>query len=158
MLNIMKVIAPASASDRSFPLAAITFQNLASALTVKFPFLKSGLGFMNPYSKEPAVFVLGEPLLHDHFNEKNPFEILGPSFKGTVLKGIRYEQLIPFVNPGEGAFRVITGDFVTTEDGTGIVHIAPTFGADDDKVGKLNGIPGMWMKDAYGVMKLVKVS
>ncbi|MFB0973796.1 MAG: isoleucine--tRNA ligase, partial [Bacteroidales bacterium] len=108
---------------------------------------------MNPYSKEPAVFVLGEPLLHDHFNEKNPFEILGPSFKGTVLKGIRYEQLIPFVNPGEEAFRVITGDFVTTEDGTGIVHIAPTFGADDDKVGKLNGVPGMWMKDADGVMQ-----
>ncbi len=63
------------------------------------------------------------------------------TYKGTELKGIDYEQLIDWVNPGEGAFRVITGDFVTTVDGTGIVHIAPTFGADDYRAGREHGIP-----------------
>ena len=62
-------------------------------------------------------------------------------FKGKKLAGIDYEQLIDWVNPGEGAFTVVTGDFVTTEEGTGIVHIAPTFGADDMKVARENGIP-----------------
>jgi len=61
-----------------------------------------------------------------------------------------YEQLIPWMNPGEGAFRVITGDFVTTEDGTGIVHIAPTFGSDDDRVAKQNGVPPMLLTDKDG--------
>ncbi len=65
-------------------------------------------------------------------DKKIPFRVLG-EFKGAELEGIMYEQLIDWVNPGEGAFRVLTGDFVTTEDGTGIVHIAPTFGADDYK-------------------------
>ena len=64
---------------------------------------------------------------------------------------MEYEQLLPWVNPGEGAFRVITGDFVTTEEGTtGIVHIAPTFGADDDRVAKANGIPPLMMLDKDG--------
>ena len=63
---------------------------------------------------------------------------------------MKYEQLVPWVNPGEGAFRVITGDFVTTEDGTGIVHIAPTFGADDDRVAKANGVPPLMMVDKEG--------
>ena len=70
--------------------------------------------------------------------------------KGSELEGLKYEQLIPWVNPGEGAFRVITGDFVTTEDGTGIVHIAPTFGADDDRVAKQNGVPPMLLVDKDG--------
>ena len=71
-------------------------------------------------------------------------------WKGTELAGMKYEQLVPWVNPGEGAFRVITGDFVTTEDGTGIVHIAPTFGADDDRVAKANGVPPLMMVDKEG--------
>jgi isoleucyl-tRNA synthetase len=107
----------------------------------------------NPYSGQPAVYIVAEPLIGSHFNEKIPYEVVGRPFKGAELKGIRYEQLIPFVKPDEGAFRVITGDFVTTEDGTGVVHIAPTFGADDDKVGKQNGVPGMWLKDADGTMQ-----
>ena len=66
------------------------------------------------------------------------------------LEGINYEQLIDWVNPGEGAFRVLTGDFVTTEDGTGIVHIAPTFGADDYRVAKENGVPPLIVKRKDG--------
>lgn len=66
--------------------------------------------------------------------------------KGTDLVGLEYEPLFPWVNPGEGAFRVIPGDYVTTEDGTGIVHIAPTFGADDKKVGDAAGVPGLYMQ------------
>jgi isoleucyl-tRNA synthetase len=64
--------------------------------------------------------------------------------------GVQYEQLIPWVNPGNGAFKVITGDFVTTEDGTGIVHIAPTFGADDDRVAKQHGVPALLLIDKDG--------
>ena len=66
--------------------------------------------------------------------------------KGTELVGLEYEPLFPWVNPGEGAFRVIPGDYVTTEDGTGIVHIAPTFGADDKKVADAAGVPGLYMQ------------
>ena len=67
-------------------------------------------------------------------------------YKGSDLVGLEYEPLFPWVNPGEGAFRVIPGDYVTTEDGTGIVHIAPTFGADDKKVGDAAGVPGLYMQ------------
>ena len=66
-------------------------------------------------------------------------------YKGQDLVGMTYEQLFPWVNPGEGAFRVIAGDYVTTEDGTGIVHIAPTFGADDKRVAEAAGVPGMYL-------------
>ena len=66
--------------------------------------------------------------------------------KGTDLVGLEYEPLFPWVNPGEGAFKVILGDYVTTEDGTGIVHIAPTFGADDKKVADAAGVPGLYMQ------------
>lgn len=69
-----------------------------------------------------------------------PFKVIA-EYKGTDLVDMEYEQLIPWVNPGEGAFRVILGDYVTTEDGTGIVHIAPTFGADDAQVAKAAGVP-----------------
>ncbi|MGL4806439.1 MAG: class I tRNA ligase family protein, partial [Bacteroidales bacterium] len=78
-----------------------------------------------------------------------PYEVVG-EYKGADLVGMEYEQLIPWVNPGEGAFRVISGEFVTTEDGTGIVHIAPTFGADDDRVAKAHGVPGLMMIDKDG--------
>ncbi|MDX9747618.1 MAG: class I tRNA ligase family protein, partial [Paludibacter sp.] len=118
----------------------------------------------NPYTHQPVSLVLAKELVNAHFNPKNaelkleeytegdkniPFEIAG-SCKGSELAGITYEQLIPWVNPGEGAFRVITGDFVTTEDGTGIVHIAPTFGADDDRVAKANSVPALLLIDKDG--------
>ena len=67
-------------------------------------------------------------------------------YKGAELVGLEYDPLFPWVNPGEGAYRVIAGDYVTTEDGTGIVHIAPTFGADDKKVGDAAGVPGLYMQ------------
>lgn len=115
----------------------------------------------NPYNGNPVKVVLGKPLLNSFFPEKNselsfedykkgdkdvPFKILG-TCKGKDLVGVEYEQLLPWVNPGKGAFRVISGDFVTTEDGTGIVHIAPTFGADDDRVAKQSGVPPLVVFD-----------
>ncbi|MBP9987595.1 MAG: isoleucine--tRNA ligase, partial [Bacteroidales bacterium] len=106
---------------------------------------------VNPYTKEPAVYVVAKNLVSAHFNDKNPYRVIDGTFKGSELEGIAYSQLMPWVNPGEGAFRVILGDYVTTEDGTGIVHIAPTFGADDNKVAKAAGVPPMQMIDAAGV-------
>lgn len=102
----------------------------------------------NPYTKEIAHLILAESLV-DQVIGKNEYELLG-KVKGSALVGVTYEQLIPWMNPGEGAFRVIAGDFVTTEDGTGIVHIAPTFGADDDRVAKQNGVPPMILIDKDG--------
>jgi len=102
----------------------------------------------NPYTKEICNLILAENLLGAVMG-KNEYEVLEHK-KGSELTGIAYEQLIPWVNPGEGSFKVITGDFVTTEDGTGIVHIAPTFGADDDRVAKQNGIPPMLLIDKDG--------
>ena len=125
----------------------------------------------NAYSGEKMTVVLAEDLLYTHFNKKAegialadykpgdkliPFEIVG-RYKGTDLVGMEYEQLIPWVKPVEAAedgtwheasakaFRVIPGDYVTTEDGTGIVHIAPTFGADDAFVARAAGIPSLFM-------------
>lgn len=102
----------------------------------------------NPYTKQDCNLILAESLLAAVMG-KNEYEILDRK-KGAELAGTPYEQLIPWVNPGEGAFKVITGDFVTTEDGTGIVHIAPTFGADDDRVAKQNGVPPMLLIDKDG--------
>lgn len=82
-------------------------------------------------------------------DKKIPFQILA-EFKGSELEGIRYNQLFPWVKPEGDAFRVIGGDFVTTEDGTGIVHIAPTFGADDDRVAKASGISPLILRDKNG--------
>jgi isoleucyl-tRNA synthetase len=77
-------------------------------------------------------------------------------YKGADLVGLEYDPLFPWVNPGPGAFRVIPGDYVTTEDGTGIVHIAPTFGADDKKVGDAAGVPGLYMQTKnYGPRPMV---
>jgi isoleucyl-tRNA synthetase len=118
----------------------------------------------NPYSGVPVTLVLAKDLFAVHFNEKNkdlpfdeykkgdkniPFELIG-EYKGADLKGVQYEQLIEWVKPKGKAFEVITGDFVTTEDGTGIVHIAPTFGADDDRVAKQNGIAPLIIEDVEG--------
>ena len=104
----------------------------------------------NPYTGKPATYILAEALVHAWFNDKIAYEVLPGSVKGTELVGMRYEQLIPWFKPDEGAFRVIAGDYVTTEDGTGIVHIAPTFGADDAKVAKLAGVPGLYVTDRNG--------
>ena len=129
----------------------------------------------NSYTGEPITVVLAKNLLYTHFNKKAeeialedykpgdkliPFKIVG-EYKGTDLIGIEYEQLIPWVKPvsvnekGEwtpsnDGFRVISGDYVTTEDGTGIVHIAPTFGADDAFVARAAGIPSLFMINKKG--------
>ena len=118
----------------------------------------------NPYSGEKITVVLANVLMGSFFSSKAaelpleeykkgdkliPFEIVG-RYKGSELTGMHYEQLIPWVNPGEGAFRVIPGDYVTTDDGTGIVHIAGTFGADDLRVSKQNNIPPLHMIDRDG--------
>ncbi|MGL5226797.1 MAG: isoleucine--tRNA ligase [Bacteroidales bacterium] len=118
----------------------------------------------NPYTALPQTIVMAKDLMGSMFNAKAadlkledfkqgdkliPYEVVA-EYKGTDLVGMEYEQLIPWVNPGEGAFRVISGEFVTTEDGTGIVHIAPTFGADDDRVAKTHGVPGLMMTDKDG--------
>ncbi|MFI3295499.1 MAG: isoleucine--tRNA ligase [Rikenellaceae bacterium] len=102
----------------------------------------------NPYSKEAVVVILAASLV-DKVLSKIEYKVL-EQFKGSDLAGMEYEQLIPWIKPQGDAFKVITGDFVTTEDGTGIVHIAPTFGADDDRVAKVNGIAPMLLIDRSG--------
>ena len=130
----------------------------------------------NAYSGEKITVVLAKALLYNHFNKKAegialeeykagdklvPFRVVG-EYKGSDLVGMHYEQLIPWVKPvemvsdnewadaSEKAFRVIAGDYVTTEDGTGIVHIAPTFGADDAFVARAAGIPALYMINKRG--------
>ena len=116
----------------------------------------------NPYTNEEAIYILAEARLSAYFQaeEGKELEILWRG-KGTDLVGMKYEQLFPWVKPCElvdgkavdksaEAFRVIPGDYVTTEDGTGIVHIAPTFGADDAKVAKDAGIPSLFIIDKAG--------
>ena len=120
----------------------------------------------NPYTGAEAIYVVAKQLVDSWFNEKAsgigfedykkgdklvPFKVLDGVFKGSELVGISYHQLIPWFKPLEGeAFKVISGDYVTTEDGTGIVHIAPTFGADDKKVAASFGIPPMMVIDKDG--------
>ncbi|MBE6307442.1 MAG: isoleucine--tRNA ligase [Bacteroidales bacterium] len=130
----------------------------------------------NAYNGEKITVVLAKPLLYSHFNKKAeglaledykpgdkliPFKVVG-EYKGTDLVGMHYEQLLPWVKPvtvdeegnweeaSDKAFRVIAGDYVTTEDGTGIVHIAPTFGADDAFVARAAGIPSLFMINKRG--------
>ena len=102
---------------------------------------------VHPYTEEPCLILMAKALVGTMFKEAP--EVI-QEFKGSELVGIEYEQLIPWVNPGEGAFRIIPGDYVTTEDGTGIVHIAPTFGADDKRVAAAAGIPPLQMIDKDG--------
>ena len=104
----------------------------------------------NPYTGAPATYIVAEALVGSLFGDKVPYEVLPGSFKGSTLVGMRYEQLIPWFRPDDGAFRVIAGDYVSTEEGTGIVHIAPTFGADDAKVAKAAGVPALMVIDAAG--------
>ena len=138
--------------------------NTALAVGKEIKYIK--VRSFNPYSGNPITVIIAKDLLHSMFPEANaslgitefnpgdkkiPFKVLD-EFPGSSLEGIHYEQLIDWINPGPGAFRVVSGDFVTTEDGTGIVHIAPTFGADDYRVGKEFGIPGMIVKRKDGTM------
>ena len=102
---------------------------------------------VHPYTEEPCYILMAKALVETMFKEAP--EVV-KEFKGSELVGIGYEQLIPWVNPGEGAFRIIPGDYVTIEDGTGIVHIAPTFGADDKRVAAAAGIPPLQMIDKDG--------
>ncbi len=120
----------------------------------------------NPYTGREAIYVVAKPLVETWFNAKAaeinfddykkgdklvPYKILDGVFKGSELVGIRYRQLIPWFKPLEdGAFRVISGDYVTIDEGTGIVHIAPTFGADDKKVASNFGVPPMMVIDKDG--------
>ena len=104
----------------------------------------------NPYTGIPATYIIAKELVGSWFDGKTPFEVLPGEIKGAELEGMRYEQLLPWFNPGEGAFRVILGDYVTTSEGTGIVHIAGTFGADDARVSKEAGVPALYVKDKDG--------
>lgn len=116
----------------------------------------------NQYSGDRIHVILAKDLLGKHFSEeasfedfktgdkKLPYSVL-KTFKGQELVGFEYEQLLPYAQPTDGgAFRVIAGDFVTTEDGTGIVHLAPSFGGDDFRVAKQNGIGSLTLVDKRG--------
>ena len=105
---------------------------------------------LNPYTGAPAIYVLAKDLVETWFGPKVPYRVLEGSWKGSQLAGIRYHQLIPWFKPDGDAFRVITGDYVTTSDGTGIVHIAPTFGADDKRVAAAAGIGAIMPVDRDG--------
>lgn len=119
----------------------------------------------NQYTGKPMTAVLAKSLLHTYFSEKDaslslndykegdkkvPYRVLDKVWKGSQLAGLEYEQLMPWVKASDNAFKVISADFVTVEDGTGIVHIAPTFGADDARVGKEHGEPGLTLLDKDG--------
>lgn len=136
--------------------------NTALAIGEKITYAQ--VNTFNPYTYQPVRVVLAKDLVGKYFSEKNkdlkledykpgdkaiPFEIV-QEFPGKKLVGIRYEQLMPYIQPlydVDKAFQVVAGDFVTTEDGTGVVHTSPTFGADDFRVAKQNGIPALTVKD-----------
>ena len=134
---------------------------LAVGKDIEYVFVES----FNPFSGHPQTVILAKDLLNKYFSEKHtdlkfedykagdkniPFKLVGHA-KGSDLAGISYEQLLPFTQPTDGdAFKVIVGDFVTTTDGTGIVHIAPSFGADDFRVAKQNGIGSLTLVDKRG--------
>lgn len=136
---------------------------LAIGPGIDYVFVKT----FNPYSGDSEVVVMAKALLHSLCPEKNaelpfedykkgdkniPFKVLAEC-KGKDLIGFTYEQLLDFITPMGKAFEVIGGDYVTTEDGTGIVHIAPTFGADDDRVAKQAGIVPLFVKDKDGKLQ-----
>src|SRR6056297_3373468 len=136
--------------------------NTALAVGHKINYVK--VRTFNQYTGEPVTVILAKDLFPAYFDKKAgelslddynpgdkkvPYKVIA-EYTGEDLEGIRYKQLIHWVKPKGDAFRVIIGDYVTTEDGTGIVHIAPTFGADDDRVGKQNGIPPLQIIDKEG--------
>ena len=121
----------------------------------------------NPYTGAKIAIAMATALVPSYFKEAGaeasmddfkpgdkvlPYRITG-TLKGSELTGMHYKQLLPWVNPGEGAFRVIPGDYVTTEDGTGIVHIAGTFGADDLRVSRAAGVPPLHLIDRDGNLR-----
>jgi len=139
--------------------------NTALAVGEKIKYVQ--VNTFNPYTHKPVSVVLAKDLLGKYFSDKNkelkledykagdkaiPFAIV-QEFTGKQLLAIRYEQLMPYIQPfydADKAFQVIAGDFVTTEDGTGVVHISPTFGADDFRAAKQNGVPALTIKDEGG--------
>ncbi len=139
--------------------------NTALAVGEKITYVQ--VNTFNPYTFKPVSLVLAKDLAGKYFSDKNkelkledyksgdkaiPFQFV-QEFSGKQLVGVRYEQLMPYVSPltdVEKAFQVIAGDFVTTEDGTGVVHTSPTFGADDFRVAKQNGIPALTVLDEAG--------
>lgn len=129
-----------------------------TALTVGPGIMYCKVKTTNPYTKMPVSVVLAEKLVANWLGGKNmpPITAQSPSFAGKQLADIRYEQLLPFGNDIEAldgktdAFRVILGDFVTTEDGTGVVHTAPSFGADDRRAARSNGIGTLTLVDKQG--------
>ncbi|RAW02780.1 isoleucine--tRNA ligase [Pseudochryseolinea flava] len=139
--------------------------NTALAVGEKITYVQ--VNTYNAYTHLPISVVMAKDLVGKYFSEKNkdlkledykkgdkavPFQVV-QEFTGKQLVGIAYEQLMPYLLPAydaDKAFRVIAGDFVTTEDGTGVVHTSPTFGADDFRVAKQNGIPGLTVKDDAG--------
>ncbi|MFY0605716.1 MAG: isoleucine--tRNA ligase [Cyclobacteriaceae bacterium] len=136
--------------------------NSALAVGEKITYVK--VKTFNAYTFAPISVIVAKDLLGKHFSEKAkdlkledyqegdkliPFEVI-KEFKGADIVGVTYEQLMPYVTPDKPAFKVIPGDFVSTEDGTGIVHIAPTFGADDKRVADMAGIPPVVVKDEQG--------
>ncbi len=154
-------------SDKVYILAWTTTpwtlpSNTALAVGEKITYVQ--VDTFNPYTYKPISVVLAKDLVSKYFSEKNkdlsladykpgdkaiPFKVVG-EFTGKNLVGIEYEQLMPYLKPlydGDKAFHVVAGDFVTTEDGTGVVHTSPTFGADDFRVAKQNGIPPLTVKD-----------
>ncbi|MBI1767096.1 MAG: isoleucine--tRNA ligase [Bacteroidetes bacterium] len=138
-----------------------------TALAIGEKIVYAQVNTFNPYTFKPSSVVLAKDLIGKYFSEKNkdqkltdykpgdkaiPFEVVS-EFAGKQLVGIRYQQLMPYLQPiydANKAFQVVAGDFVTTEDGTGIVHSSPTFGADDFRVSKQNGIPPLTLKDEAG--------
>ena len=137
--------------------------NTALAVGAKISYV--AVKTFNQYNFAPQTVILAKDLLSKYFPEKNaeikledykpgdkaiPFEVV-KEFKGKDIAGIRYEQLFPYAQPEDGdAFKVLLGDFVTTEDGTGIVHLAPSFGADDFRVAKQNGMGSLTLVDKQG--------
>jgi len=137
--------------------------NTALAVGPKITYVK--VKSFNPYTHKPITVILGKDLLDKYFPSSNsdlklsdyepgqkkvPFEVIA-EYKGKEFKGINFEQLLPYKQPSDGdAFKVLVGDFVTTDEGTGIVHIAPSFGADDFKIAKQNGIGSLTMVNKQG--------
>jgi isoleucyl-tRNA synthetase len=138
-----------------------------TALTVGEKIQYALVKTFNQYTHKAINVVLAKDLIGKYFSEKNkdlklsdykagdkniPFEIV-KEFSGKDLLGLRYEQLMPYVQPlqnADKAFQIVAGDFVTTEDGTGVVHTSPTFGADDFRVAQQNGIPPLMVRDEAG--------
>lgn len=161
----------AQAEDRKVYIMAWTTtpwtlpSNTALAVGEKINYVQ--VNTFNPYTHKPVSVVLAKDLFGKYFSDKNkdlkledykpgdkaiPYQVI-QEFAGKKLVGVRYEQLMPYLQPlydADKAFQVVAGDFVTTEDGTGVVHTSPTFGADDFRVARQHGIPPLTIKDEAG--------